>query len=194
MITCKEDLLNTCVPSGNPELLELYVNKAMEFGVSFTSWAGMYNLSPFTFSCVIAGFNIVELTSIDRLAQGFKQLTLSDFELEVKPKTKVEYVKCDFDTTVEYAHLYDHMNAFDCDELKVESLQALVDAIDGNGVYRRVETEITWIDEAEAAFPCASLSQYRNNDNVKMGYWTEAGLIKLAHIIASLTDKPKDLK
>ena len=152
MITKKEDLINTYIKNDHGELRDLYTKKAVNLGLSINISCTVTS-SRFIFTTMNPGRygNVDHTSSPDHLVSRYgpmRELTLSD----LKPSTKTEFVKLEFNHAWEAAR--DH-------EERVEFLYRqsdLGEALKGNNwkaiqspseaaqyhfdLYRRVETEI----------------------------------------------------
>ena len=184
------DLKNTYIENDFGELRDLYIDALTMAGVNCEDCDTFYLI-----------YEPSDLECLDGAGNGWKskynsrKLTLAD----LKPRTKTEHVKVDGDSIFhlkpdfEAGELYAGTSQFDL----ITTEGDLCDAWVNGYLYRKVEREITWQDEA-----CNFFDAYQNQDSKDLSHWlkfkNKNGLtimqhdfISMCHIVASLTDKPE---
>lgn len=145
MIKTKEDLLNTCVPTSDKKLLDLFIETAEGFGCKWYLDSELRDVHKY-----VAVDSLGELHRNTIVPRKRKQLTLTDFEPEVK-KMKVEYVKVR-ESLFSLRPDFDNGELFttgECDDwVVVGDETTLARMYVTGGLYRQVETEVTWRDVA----------------------------------------------
>ena len=186
MITCKEDLMNTHVDNVNGKLKALFLNKCKEFGVDY-------------FENFINNAKYIEVYSAGWLytnrPENGRQLTIADFKPAKKMNVEYVIVKDSiFDLRDDFnGRLLYWWYESDCKDkseyVRIISEYDLTTYASSDNLYRRVETEVTWQDNAEELLELHSVSDdsdfywYIKND--------PEFVIKLSHLVASMTDKPE---
>jgi hypothetical protein len=148
MMITKEKLLNSYIENDNGELKALYIAALSSEGVYP---CGHFNENHAHLECADAcsGVAIYGVINADYVSEGSVKLTLADFK-----NTKVEYEKCEFD------HAWEAVKAFECDNAefhqkipcgykKIMSRECVFNRYSTGDLYRRVETEVTWLDELQ---------------------------------------------
>ncbi|AUR94880.1 hypothetical protein NVP1199A_14 [Vibrio phage 1.199.A._10N.286.55.C10] len=203
MITCKEDLIGTYILNDRGELREMYIKKALEFGLSVNS-ACLTTSSDLIFTkSQSADFGMVDhALTIEYLKRTYgaqREATLMDLKPTPTKFVKVEESIFDLKEEFERGELY----SSDCEghytQLKCEKKLYL--AAHQDSVYRQVE--INWTDElgsflAKKAFDGASVNNLDISDlNDNLGTVSASmelrfnDFIEMCHLVASLTEKPE---
>lgn len=115
-----------------------------------------------------------------------------EFIAPPKPKTKIEYVKCEFNSAWEAVKAFEEgenlytgtVNT----KIMLDNYSEVADEVmNGSDIYRRVEREVTWQDDVIDSMDAISL----NCTIAHLIDFSPETLIKLSGIIASRTDKPE---
>ena len=149
MITKKEDLINTYVKN-TPELRREFVSLAVKFGLI----DGKSKICESSESAVVAYWSNVTgghptvgcwLAYADRIKEECRELTLSD----LKPRTKTEFVKVEFDCAsdaIKFQEGTGNFLAIKPNVIEVYEASGLHDVLKwyerGHTLYRKVEIEI----------------------------------------------------
>jgi hypothetical protein len=172
MINKIEDLKNTWVKTSNHELVGLYVKKAMSLGSEINSDAD--TAADKGYSCVYMMDSgvMIGAGSYPLGDSNYKELTLSD----LKPRTKNEFVKCEYSDKVSNvvmdfennAPLYKSVNDeyWTIDEL--DDLFQLI--LNDCHIYRKVEIEI---DERQEFVDTAIELLNQNSHDHEANYYNE---------------------
>lgn len=182
------DLKNTYIKNDRGELRDLYIDECEKQGIKVaTSNRGLLNDVNYILTYALSGDYKVEYTNTYDNYFLDKEVTLSD----LKPRTKVEYVKCDFEHKWEAVKfmeeteetLYTRPNDEYIELMVCES--AVKKMRQGTTLYRRVESEVTWQGELIGLLESNGV---KHTDQICL--IPEEVIIKLSHLVASLTDKP----
>lgn len=96
------------------------------------------------------------------------------FDKMSKPKTKVEYVKVDFEKSIfDLAHELKQSSLFNADESEIENETQLCEAFLVSEVYRKVETPVEWWEGA------AEYVMGINKDSGELSYSTDGKSMKI---------------
>ncbi|AUR87997.1 hypothetical protein NVP1106O_74 [Vibrio phage 1.106.O._10N.286.51.F7] len=150
MINCKKDLINTYVKN-TPELRREFLSFAVKFGLIDSK----SKIGESSEDAVVAYWNDVTgdnpkvgcwFAYADQIKEECRELTLSD----LKPRTKTEFVKCEFDSAWEAIKSYEvNDDLYYCasstptyEKMKAENMKNLLDYSMPIRLYRKVETEI----------------------------------------------------
>ncbi len=146
MIT-KAKLLKGYVDINNKELRALFVEACTHYGIAPYSQDTLNKLG--NYSALSISYNG---KCIVRTSMLGSKLTLEDFKL--KPKTNVEYVKIDKEEAAYWLAEHEddvYLKDIVSDSYYTVDLQGYIDQLYVGGsvvIYRKIETEITWRDEA----------------------------------------------
>lgn len=185
----KSKLINGFIKNDEGELRELFFNACDEYLIDFEE-----NIESSQAKYIqIVDFEWLYTNS----TEDSVELTIDDFK--AKPKTKVEYVKCEF------KHAWEALKEYQEDGNLFLSAGAVGVYIPPNDIYqvvgnhpnlyRRIETEITWQDELEefmskcVHFDGANAIQdfYNGQPKIKV---LDNEFLSMCHLVVSLTDKP----
>lgn len=146
MINCKADLMNTHVDNVDGELKKAFIESCNKHGVTLAM-----NI-PCDSAKYLEAFSYGMCYT--NIPENGRKLTIEDFK-----KTKVEYVQCidtifnlrkDFEDGDLYTKIHKH--DFDC-MIKITCSHVLSCNLYDEVAYRRVETEVTWLDELADKYP-----------------------------------------
>lgn len=149
MITKKEDLINTYVKTDSEELVHLYLKKCKEFGFTWFSGKDINSSKP---NGSAVGLNEdVRLSVTNGSLDYFNDKNCRELSLlDLKPRTKTEFVKCEFTSDKERAEAFiegglryfTHGPVTGDKEKDTIPVTRLDELLCGSGIYRKVETEI----------------------------------------------------
>ena len=195
MITCKEDLIGTYILNDSGELREMYIKKALEFGLSVNS-ACLTTSSDLIFTkSQSADFGMVDhALTIEHLKRtyGTREVTLVDLKPTTTKFVKVEESIFDLRSEFERGELFTKKAWGEYALIKEDTHLASLYEMQSHenskiGIYRQVE--IDWRDEVK------KLDKYALfHDGGKLFLIIDSNsndFISMCHEVASLTEKPE---
>jgi hypothetical protein len=189
------DLKNTYIVNDSMEKFNAYIKMGLSQGVKSIKDSKCEYLKNKSIILIKRWSNDgdyqFEHSVTESVAYG-KQITLAD----LKPKrTKVEYVKVESSEAVHwFAEFEGDLYQYPSEDAKAITLQQYIDdlASGEDQLYRKVETELTWKDEAkELLLPALRQYKHNNGDGFVCGYDCEEVGSIVSKLLASMTDKPE---
>ncbi|AUR99393.1 hypothetical protein NVP1265O_14 [Vibrio phage 1.265.O._10N.286.52.F6] len=186
MIIKKEDLINTYVKTDCEELVRLYLKKCKEFGFTWFSGKDINSSKP---NGSAVGLNEdVRLSVTNGSLDYFNDKNCRELSLlDLKPRTKTEFVKCEFDSAWEAIKSYEvNDDLYYCasstptyEKMKAGNMKNLLDYSMPIKLYRKVEIEID--ERQEFVDECMLIGGLRARDGAGEVYGNlyDSGKFKL---------------
>ena len=194
-------LKGTCIKNEKGEIKDLYLQEAINQGINWVSGASPLDFRPYKrFICIES--NGV-LTNGCIMPDDCRRLTLAD--LKPKPKrVNVSYEKCEFKLASKAVEAFENgdkiyipfsPNGDEICDNPVMSCITIASFFEKDQLFRKIEAEITWQDEAK----CFLENTECLSNNHKIGTilsFSEHSVecsefISMCHLMASITDKPE---
>ncbi|CAM0103148.1 hypothetical protein VPH166E361_0023 [Vibrio phage 166E36-1] len=190
MVTCKEDLLNTYIKTGDKELAKLYIEALAKYNLHKLDKVPVVHYllerDHVSFSYISVSSGSVAQWWHEVHMENFRELTMKDF---LPPKTKTAYEKVTesiFDLKEEFENGELYYSAVGQLFTQIKGIQPLIEGLYLGCVYREVgEKPVSWQEQISEEYKFTYVE--KEDSFVQVGGTSSEDMIKFAKRVLELS-------